>query len=284
MTTMGEESAENCDEFGWQPRGDIDPTLVAETTTGTKHGYGRAWSRTSTYSLRPDERLLYLVHTVEGGFDFTVEGVTVRTEPGQMIAFDGGADVHAQTITDTARYVWFFPATRLRPGRSLLTAHEPIVLVNAPMLGLVSMTNALLNNEALTSPSAHEKIGSAMENMLLAALDEEQRITEESAIHRDGLFTVAQSVIRSRFADPGFGVSELARELSTSRSHLHRAFMSMGTTPRREIERYRLAEVERMRALAPALNEIVEMAGFSSMRQYRLVQARNRGTFAIADA
>ncbi|WP_424709166.1 hypothetical protein [Microbacterium sp. SLBN-111] len=210
--------------------------------------------------------------------------MTVRTEPGQMMAFDGGAAVQAQTIADTARYVWFFPATRLTLGRSLLTAHEPIALVNAPMLGLVSMTNALLNNEAQTSPFAHEQIGSAMENMLLAALDEEQRITEESALHRDGLFTVAQSVIRSRFPDPGFGVSELARELSTSRSHLHRAFMSMGTTPRREIERYRLAEVERQRALTPALSDIVEMAGFSSMRQYRLVQARNRGAFTTTDS
>lgn len=275
MTSMGEEAAENCDEFGWHPHGFIDPALVAETAQSPRHGYGRAWSKTSTYSLRPDERLLYLVHTVEGAFDFTIEGETVRAEPGQTVCFDGSASVHAQTVMDTARYVWFFPGNRLGPDRSLLRAHEPIVLTNASMQGLMSMTNALLNVDALPAGPAHEQVGWAMESLVAAALHQSTRVTDEDAMHRDGLFTAAQSVIRARFRDPGFTVAELARDLSSSRSNVHRSFISMGTTPRREIERYRLTEVERQRALVPPLSELVEAAGFTSVRQYRMALTRS---------
>jgi len=277
---MGEDAAESCDEFGWHPEGDIDPALIAETAQGPRHGYGRAWSRNSTYTLRPDEGLLYLVHTVEGAFDFVVDGATVRTEPGQLMLFAEGAPVHAQTLTDTARYVWFLPKGAIPPG---LPGHEPLELTGGPMQALISVTNALLNSDTSTSRIANGHIGTAMENLILAALDCEPHPTEEGAMHRDGLFTAAQSVIRSRFRDPGFSGTDLERDLSTSRSHIHRMFASMGTTPRREIERYRLAEVERQRARILSLDEIVEAAGFASMRQYRLALARNRRTHQAAE-
>lgn len=275
---MGDAAAENCDDFGWQPAGEIDPNLVAETVQSSQYGYGRAWSQTSGYSLRPDVRLLYLVHTVEGGFDFTVDGITVRSEAGEVVVFDSAAPVTAQTLTDTARYVWFVPAVRLSAGQGVLPAHEPLTLATGPLQGLISMTNSLLNNGAPTSRAAHDHIGLAMENMLVAALHEDISFTDEDAMNRDGLFTAAVTVIRSRFRDPGFGVPELARELSASVSHVHRIFAAMGTTPRRELERHRLEEVEMRQALAPSQREIVEASGFSSVRQYRLALARSKGT------
>lgn len=283
MATIGAKAAENCDEFGWQPEGSADPGLVAETAQGSTHGYGRAWSRSSAYSLRPDQRSVYLVHTVEGGFDFTIDGVTVHAEPGQMVVFEGDADVTAQTTTDTARYVWFLPGARLAPGWSLRPPHEPITLTNAPMQGLISMTNSLLNSADRMSLFAFEQVGWAMEGLVLAAFSDGIRVTDEDAMHRDGLFTVAQAIIRSRFRDPMFGVAELASDLSTSRAYVHRSFMSMGTTPRREIERYRLADVERQRLLVPPLSELVESAGFNSMRQYRMAQARHRGRREVTE-
>lgn len=283
MSSMGEDAAENCDEFGWHPEGDIDPALIAETAQGTHHGYGRAWSRSSAYTLRPDEGLLYLVHTVEGSFDFVADGTTVRTEPGQLMLFPEGAPVHAQTLTDTARYVWFVPRNAFSPERAPLPPHEPIEVTRGPMQALISVTNALLNSDTSTSRSAQEHVGAAIENLILAALDSNFEPTEEHAMHRDGLFTAAQSVIRARFRDPGFSGTDLERDLSTSRSHIHRTFASMGTTPRREIERHRLAEVERQYARILSLDEIVEAAGFTSMRQYRLALARNRRSHHAAE-
>lgn len=277
VTTIGADAAANCDDFGWQPRGEIDPNLVAETVQNSQYGYGRAWSQKSGYSLRPDTRLLYLVHTVEGGFDFTVDGTAVRSEAGEVVVFDSAAPATAQTLTDTARYVWFVPAVRLSAAQGVLPPHEPLALATGPLQGLISLTNALLNSGAPTSRAAHDHIGLAMENMLVAALHEDITFTDEDAMNRDGLFTAAVAVIRTRFRDPGFGVPELARELSASVSHVHRVFTTMGTTPRRELERHRLEEVAMRQALAPSPREIIEASGFSSVRQYRRALARSQG-------
>lgn len=275
MNSMGEISAGNCDDFGWEPIGPVDPSLVAETAQDSNYGFGRAWSRSSKYSLRSDPRTLFLVHTVEGGFDFTVENDVIRTNPGQLVVFDGRAAIQADTVRETARYVWFFRPKVLRPGKELLDFHEPITLDNGPMQSLTSMTNALLNAAASASPEAHSHIGQAMEFLLLAALTEQQPHREVHSMHRDGLFTAAQFVISQHFRDPGFGVNELVKELSSHRSSVHRVFSSMGTSPRREIERYRLEEVDKELRHATTLDEIVTNAGFTSVRQYKVALMRS---------
>ncbi|MGC0368578.1 helix-turn-helix domain-containing protein [Microbacterium sp. SLBN-111] len=88
------------------------------------------------------------------------------------------------------------------------------------------------------------------------------------------LFSESQAVIEEHFHDPDFDVSELARRLNVSVSHLHRVFSANGTTPRREIERYRLEVVERRLAEIRTFEKIVDEAGFTSVRHYNAAAAR----------
>jgi len=273
---MGEAAAQNCDNFGWGPLGPVDPTLVAETSQSQLYGHGRAWSRSSRYVLRSDERSLHLVLTVEGGFEFTVNGETLTAEPGHLVFFDGRQPTTAQTLQETARYVWFFRPSALAVHRSAFRLHDPVNVMNAPMLSLVSMTNALLNAEPAARPSSQDHVGAAVEHLVIAALEESPRPGDPFVMHRDGLFTAAQNVIETRFRDPAFSARELSRELATSTSHVYAVFAAMGTTPKREIERHRLAAVLAAQRVLPTLDDIVHESGFISVRQYRAALARSR--------
>lgn len=271
---MGDAAAQNCDDFGWGPVGPIDHTLVAETAQSEYYGYGRAWSRSSEYTLRGDARSLYLVLTVEGGFEFTVDGDTVTTQPGELIFLDGRDGSAARTRMETARFVWFLRPTVLDPRRSRFALNEPIDTSNPPMQSLVSMTNALLNAGDDLPATTQGHIGRAAEHLIAAALNERPVASETAAMHRDGLFTTAQLLIDRHFRDPVFGVNELARQLASSTSHVHEIFSSMGTTPRRELERRRLSEVAALQKASPTLEQIVQDSGFTTMRQYRAAVAR----------
>lgn len=267
--TMGEQAGENCNDFGWAPLGKVDPSLVAEVTHHQRYGAGRAWSTRASYTLTQAPKRIYLVHTVEGGFEFTVDGKAVATEPGQLILLDGEASTTARTLAETARYVWYFDPAILRPGKTGFRFHEPIPVDNPSLRSLMAMTNTVLNTHAPQTPGARTHLGVAMEHLVAAALHETGVLPDGSAaMHRDDLFTSAQLVIESNFRDPGFDTPKLARELCISLRTMYAAFGAMGTTPRKEIERRRLTEVERLSDQLFTKAQTVELSGFTSMRQY----------------
>lgn len=90
------------------------------------------------------------------------------------------------------------------------------------------------------------------------------------------LFAASQSVIREHFRDPRFDVAGLARRLNVSVSHVHRVFCAQGTTPKREIERYRLEDVQRRLAEIRTFESILDQAGFRSLRHFKATAARLR--------
>jgi AraC-like DNA-binding protein len=264
---MGDEAAEQCDDFGWTPTGAIDPTLVAKVAQQPGYGVGRAWSARATYDLSHAPNRIYLVHTVEGGFDFTVDGKTVTTEAGQLVLLDGDAPTTARTRAATARFVWHLTPTFLSPRRHRFRFHEPVSVNNATMQGVMALTNARLTQPDAGPASAH--IGHALEHLIAGALQEAGTLHNSAdALHGDDLFTAAQSVIEANFRDPAFDVNRLARELSSTIRHLHAAFRTFGTTPRQQIQERRLAEFERLAPHILTLKQAVERSGFSSIRQY----------------
>ena len=274
---MGAAAAERCDDFGWHPRGRIDKTLVAETAQQSRFGLGHAWSRSAEYNLTTAPGRLYLVLTVEGGFEFTVDGTPVRTEPESLIVLDAEVPTTARTLTDTARYVWYLDPTFLRPGRSHFQVAEPINTRGAGAQALTAMTNALLGPQRPMRAGAQHHLALAFENLLAGVL-EEVGLRQQAATgqHRDGLFMAAIASIETHFRDPAFTLARLARDLSVSVRTLHEAFRAMGSTPRREIERRRLVEVDRLTGSAPiAASEVAERAGFSSTRQLARAISRN---------
>lgn len=281
--TMGEVAAEKCEDIGWQPRGAIDPALVADTMQHSRFGIGRAWSNSASYSLSAAPNLTYLVYTVEGGFEFEVDGSPVEAEAGSLILLDDKAPTLAKTLTETARFVWYFEPSVLRAGRSRFRFHEPISMRNASLRALLSMTNSVLNGAPPKTESARRHVGIALENLVAGSLDEagSDELGSDSR-HRDGLFMAAYVAIETRFRDPAFGVPELAKELSVSVRTVHDTFSQFGTTPRREIERRRLSEVDRVvTTQVLPLSELAERAGFSSAKQLSRARTRSHASGAL---
>ncbi|VXC30066.1 conserved hypothetical protein [Microbacterium sp. 8M] len=274
---MGDEAAEQCDDFGWTPTGEIDPTLVAKVAQQPGYGVGRAWSAKATYDLSHAPRRIYLVHTVEGGFDFTVDSKTVTTEAGQLVLLDGDAPTSARTRAATARFVWHLTPTFLNPRQHRFRFHEPVAINNGTMQGIMALTNATLTQSDTGPASAH--IGHALEHLIAGALQEAGTLRNSAdALHRDDLFTAAQTVIETHFRDPAFDVNQLARELSSTVRHVHRAFRTFGTTPRRQIQERRLAEFDRLAPQILTLKQAVERSGFTSVRQYARAVASQADT------
>lgn len=273
----GQVAAERCDDFGWQPRGPIDPALVADTMAHARFGMGRAWSRSSRYDLAHSPGMTYLVFTVEGAFEFTVDGSPVTAEPGTLVLLDGEAPTTAQTLAETARYVWYFEPAILQRSRSRFPFHEPILLGNASVNALFAMTNSVLNGSPPRTETARRHLGVALEHLTASALEEAGgRELRGDSRHRDGLFMAAQLAIETYFRDPSFNVTRLAKELSISVRAVHTTFSKFGTSPRREIERRRLSEVARLTSTQEAsATHLVEQAGFSSVKQLRRAYARN---------
>lgn len=272
---MGVAAAERCDEFGWHPRGRVDTALVAEITQHPRFGLGHAWSRSAGYALTTDPNRLYLVLTMEGGFEFTVDGAPVRTEPGDLVLLDGESPTTARTLQETARFVWYLEPTFLHAGHSSFHPGEPLTTNGASMQALIAMTNALIRSPAPTNGAARRHLALSFENLLAAALDEAGTEQDRMNAHRDGVFTAALGALEAHFRDPAFDVTRMARELSISPRALHDTFRTMGTTPRREIERRRITEANALAVAGPlSITELATRAGFSSARQLARALAR----------
>jgi AraC-like DNA-binding protein len=137
----------------------------------------------------------------------------------------------------------------------------------------MALTNATLRQPEAGPASAH--VGHALEHLIAGALQEAGKQSDSTdGLHRDDLFTAAQSVIEAHFQDPAFDVTRLVRELSSTTRHVHAAFRTFGTTPRRQIEERRLAEFERLTPQILTLAQVAERSGFSSVRQYTRAVAR----------
>jgi AraC-like DNA-binding protein len=275
--TMGIHAAERCDDFGWQPRGAIDPSLTAEIMQHPRYGMGHAWSRSAGYALTQAPSRIYLVLTVEGAFEFDVDGATRVAEPGTMILLDGEAPTTARTLAQTARFVWYLEPTFLEAGRSRFRFGDLIPTGGSSVRTLMSVTNAAVTEPPRTE-SARRHLGLSFEHLLAGVLDEagRSRLGDDSR-HADGLFMAAQASIDENFRDPAFDLSRLARGLGISVRTVHETFRRMGTTPRREIERRRVNEVKQLKEdWVLSLSDLAERTGFTSARQLSRALARQR--------
>jgi len=275
---MGSAAAERCNDFGWHPRGAIDPTLVAETLEQPRFGVGHAWSRSAGYALTTAPERIYLVLTMEGGFEFTVDGDTIPTEPGSLILLNGEAPTTARTVAQTSRYVWYLEPTFLTPGKGRFQYGEPLPTSGTSIQMLMAMTNSLVQASPPSTEVGQRHLSLAFENMLAAVLEENApRRPRDVGQRRDGLFMAAHSVIETRFRDPAFTVSQLAYELSASERTLRDTFQRMGTAPRREIERRRLTEAAQLaEAESLTTTERALRSGFSSTQQLTRALTRSQ--------
>lgn len=273
---MGLAAAERCNDFGWHPKGTIDTTLVAETLEHPRFGVGHAWSRSAGYALTTAPERTYLVLTMEGGFEFDVDGELVPTEAGSLILLSGEIPTTTRTVTETSRFVWYLEPTFLQPGKGRFHYGEPMPATGAGIEMLMAMTNTLLQAPPPATEAGRRHLTLSFENFLAAALEENApRRPRDIGQLRDGLFMAAQAAIETGFRDPAFSVERLARELAVSETTLRDTFKRMGTAPRREIERRRLAEATQLEAIETlTVSERAARDGFSSPQQLTRALAR----------
>ncbi|WP_353114217.1 hypothetical protein [Microbacterium sp.] len=139
------------------------------------------------------------------------------------------------------------------------------------------MTSSLIDAPPGSDARAQTFVYRALSQVVVAVIADSLRLGST----RQRLFERAQFLIEESFADPGFSVGVLGRQLSTSRSHLYEVFAEFGTSPRQEIERRRvdsvLARFDLETLAAPALSaEVVGVSGFSSAKQLRRALVRRQ--------
>ncbi|MEV5072712.1 AraC family transcriptional regulator [Microbacterium sp. LMI12-1-1.1] len=265
-------------EHGWSF--DNQPDLYEYDVMGnSQFGFARLWSGGMRTALSSREGIVHVVALVEGAAEMAVEGKPAAIEAGQILLVRGDAALEGVSSHPFARYGWFFSESFLEGREYRHLMGEPRSIPRESLLAMTSVANASLGAGAAAhmKPSIHTRI--AMEHLVAAAAVEASVSARVDAVHRDRLFLTAQAVIAERFRDPGFTIDLLCKALSVSHSSLYRAHESMGSTPRRAIERLRvseatsrLASIEQMNT--KSLTEVASEAGFTSVVQMRRAFAR----------
>ncbi|TQL85215.1 helix-turn-helix domain-containing protein [Microbacterium saperdae] len=255
-------------KHGWSY--DAQPHVYEyDETASDEFGFARLWSGGMSTVLQSREGIVHVAVIVEGSAEVMVDGSNVQIETGQIILLDGDCELHAHSPKPWARYGWFFRNSILRGREYRPLLGEPRSITRESLLAMTSVANTSLDaNRAGVKPSIHTRI--AMEHLAAAAAYDHSARLRTDPVHRDGLFLAAQSLISERFRDPALTVEVLSRDLAVSASSLHRAYQPMGTSPRREIERHRVAESLRRLALdvgtgAPPMVDIAAESGFTSV-------------------
>lgn len=262
---------------GWSY--DARPHVYEYDETATDDfGFARLWSGGMSTALHSRAGIVHVAAIVEGIAEVTVDGSTVQIEAGQIILLAGDAALRAHSPKPWARYGWFFRDSILRGREYRRFMGEPRSITRESLLAMTSVANTSLDaNRAGVRPSIHSRI--AMEHLVAAAAYEHSARVRTDPVHRDGLFLAAQMIISERYRDPALTVEALCRELAVSASSLHRAYQPMGTSPRREIERHRVAEGLRLFALddgerGPSMADIAADSGFTSVVTMRRALTR----------
>ncbi|WP_439901765.1 helix-turn-helix domain-containing protein [Microbacterium azadirachtae] len=140
---------------------------------------------------------------------------------------------------------------------------------------LVSVVNSILNERSDASLTGRAFRRRAIVNMLSASLVDgySRRSTNDHSYEQ--MVNKARDLIEENYLDPTFNGAALVKMMHVSRSHLYRAFISQGRTPRQEILDRRLREAARQLGgdlariageSSSTVREIAESSGFANRR------------------
>lgn len=144
---------------------------------------------------------------------------------------------------------------------------------------LLAAVLATLNSGPTGTEGSWRRVHDVIENAAAALLSEvvPTAPADRSPAH-DRLLRRARDLIDSRFGDEDFGVAELCLELSTSSTHLYRAFATTGATPLLEIHRTRLAAARTIlqKRHVPTKEDRESIARLVGFRSWRALRAAER--------
>ncbi|MGC0368577.1 hypothetical protein [Microbacterium sp. SLBN-111] len=261
---------EHISGLGWKNLGDT--TGLQADGVGTSSYYiGRAWSPTGLYEGIPEPGAMYAFITIEGGGTLTYDGTSMDVSRDHMVFMNAEADITIHLSSASARYLWKLkptvlnnPLVRERIGEPLPVGPEVWKIAGA-------LTNSALEADSAVTTSGY--FANASENLLAAVFEtvrQPARLVPSS--RPDLVYGEAMHVIEQRYNDVALTPTTIAAEVLVSERTLRRAFAAMGTTPRTEIERRRVRELNDLLkhfGVTRAFEHLSEMSGFSSARQAR---------------
>lgn len=261
--------------LGW--RGLSDPTGLQIEGIGTSaHYIGRAWSPDGDYESVATSDGMYVLLSIEGGGTVVYEGTELDVYRDHLIFLDSTADIEVHLARPTARYLWKLRPTVLNNRLVRERVGEPLAVDADTWKIAAALTNGALEAPADVTDSLY--LGQASESLLAAIFDSVAQPTRVSASTRpDHVYGEAMYVIARDHHDPDLTPARVAAAILVSDRTLRRAFATMGTTPRAEIERRRTRELRNLidhLGTSVPFPVLCEMAGFSSARQGRAALRR----------
>ncbi|RGE24313.1 helix-turn-helix domain-containing protein [Leucobacter sp. wl10] len=206
--------------------------------------------------------------------------------PGQALVLRGDLNLASALGRGWAWIEWQLNSSALRTPvlRNLTEKVQPAHSVYWEMLTAATMS--LLNAPMLAATRSSLHLGRAMEQLVVAALLSSEEADPPNRADTPTLYRAAQTLIALKFKDQSFTVEALAKSLHVSTSRLHRAFATAGTTPRREIERHRIARAQEQlqpgRTNAARAERVAQSSGFRSRTQMlRAIRRASRGTVGV---
>lgn len=261
--------------LGWRSLGDTAGLQIGGVGTPA-HYIGRAWSPTGVYEGVPEVGGMYAFITIEGGGDITYASTSMNVGRDHLVFMDAEADIGIHLRAATARYLWKLRPTVLNNPLVRQRIGEPLPIGPEVWRIAGSLTNSALEADPAVTTSRY--FAQASENLLAAVFEtvrQPQRLAPSS--RPDQVYGEAMYVIEQSYHDPTLTPSKVAAEILVSERTLRRAFAAMGTTPRTEIERRRVRELNELRThfgVSQSFEKLSEMAGFSTGRQARAALRR----------
>ena len=282
MPTPSEQKQPTFDVLGWRPR-DLAPARssidYAQTATWT---VARLWSTAGTLETSGGDRgSSRVILSVDGSASILYAGAKITLEPRQMIILDDALPVVTENDALWARCEWLLRSPTLQHQRLSPYFHRPIDIPQEYRHLFTGVTNSISTSpdiaSGLGSSALLETLASTVTAAIMDAVGAPVALTPAAS----SLFHDAMRRIDAQFHDVSFSVSHLAEQMSISTTHLHRVFAAAGTTPRQELEIWRVVAARTILGAAPtrgkvALDDLARRAGFSSSKHMQVALRRQR--------
>ena len=233
------------------------------------------WSTGIARRSEPVEGFSLALIVIEGSLEVLVDGIRRQLNTGQFALIN-----MAQRVEFIARrkhaVIEVVVPTRELPKCFRELADNRMTLVEGGIPhSLVSVVNSILNERSDASLTGRAFRRRAIVNMLSASLVDgySRRSTNDHSYEQ--MVNKARDLIEENYLDPTFNGAALVKMMHVSRSHLYRAFISQGRTPRQEILDRRLREAARQLGgdlaqiageSSSTVREIAESSGFANRR------------------
>jgi AraC-like DNA-binding protein len=276
IAAVGVDARAEYARFGW---------LLADVTLQTKvQGdrlciadvrISRMWSTVVARRSGPVEGFSLALIVIDGSLEVLVDGIRRQLSSGQFALINMSQRVEFIARKKHAVIEVVVP-TRELPKCFRELADDRMTLVDGGVPhSLVTIVNSILNERSDASLTGRAFRRRAIVNMLSAALVDGHSRRSTNDHSYDRMVNRARDLIEENYLDPTFNGAALVKMMHVSRSHLYRAFISHGRTPRQEILDRRLREAARQLGgdlariageTSSTVREIAESSGFANRR------------------